>query len=59
VFPGIFKGLLKYRIKTITTLIKLRAAKALADYVKNPTAEMILPDVLDRGVANTIADGIK
>ncbi len=54
-FPGIFKWVLKYGKKSITDEMKIRAAEALADYVKNPTPYSILPDPLDKGVADVVA----
>ncbi|MDD2891892.1 MAG: NADP-dependent malic enzyme [Candidatus Gracilibacteria bacterium] len=58
VFPGIFKGALAYRIRAITDEMKLAAAEALAAYVVNPTEEMIIPNPLDKNVANVIAESI-
>jgi malate dehydrogenase (oxaloacetate-decarboxylating) len=57
-FPGIFRGLLDKRIKKVTMEMKLRASRALADYVDNPTPEMILPNVLDKEVNRMIAKAI-
>jgi malate dehydrogenase (oxaloacetate-decarboxylating) len=57
-FPGIFRGLLDNRIKRVTMEMKLRAARALADYVQNPTSEMVLPNVLDKEVNRMIAKAI-
>ncbi|EKE27416.1 MAG: hypothetical protein ACD_3C00209G0001 [uncultured bacterium (gcode 4)] len=58
VFPWIFKGALKYSISKITDNMKLNAAQALADHVKNPTEDMIIPDPLDKSVADIIADSL-
>lgn len=58
VFPGIFKGALKYRIRAITDEMKLSAAEALAAYVTSPTEEMIIPNPLDKNVVNVIAESI-
>ncbi|NDK19997.1 NADP-dependent malic enzyme [Candidatus Gracilibacteria bacterium] len=58
VFPGIFKGALQYRIRTITDEMKLAAAEALAAYVMSPTEEMIIPNPLDKNVVNVIAESI-
>lgn len=58
-FPGIFRGALDMRAKAITEDMKLAAAKALASYVKKPTAENIIPDVLDKKVAGVVAKAIK
>ncbi len=59
VFPGIFRGALDARVKQITEEMKLGAAKALAGLVKVPTAEKIIPEPFEKGVANAIADAVK
>lgn len=57
-FPGIFRGALDARVSRITEEMKLAAARALASCVANPTAEMILPDALDRSVSPRVAEAI-
>ena len=57
-FPGVFRGVLDARIRYITDEMKMSAAKALADYVKEPTAEKIIPDPLDREVSKIVARAI-
>ena len=47
-FPGIFLGTLRAHKRFITDEMKIRAAEALAAYVKNPTEDMILPNPLDK-----------
>lgn len=59
VFPGLFRGVLDIRAKQITDEMKLAAVRALASLVKNPTAEKILPSVLDEGVAQAVAGAVK
>ena len=59
VFPGLFKGALANRVSQITDDMKLQAAQALADYVKNPTVDEIIPSPLDKNVADEIAKVIK
>ncbi len=59
VFPGIFKGVLKYNIKKIDSTIKLRAAEALANSVQNPNVDKIIPDPFDKSVVDTIAEAVK
>ena len=59
VFPGLFKGVLEARIPQIETKHKLAAAKALADYLPEPSRTMILPSPLDKGVAEAIAEAVK
>ncbi len=59
VFPGIFKWALEHRVRDITEEHKIEAAIALANYVKNPTINEIIPSPLDKWVANIIASVIK
>jgi malate dehydrogenase (oxaloacetate-decarboxylating) len=54
-FPGVFLGALQVRANTITNGMKIGAAFALADCVKKPTVDNILPTPLDREVAKLIA----
>jgi len=59
VFPGVFRGALDKRLKEITTETKLRAAKALAALVLKPTAQKIIPDLLDKRVVPAIAKAVR
>lgn len=59
VFPGVFKGAISKNVRQITDESKLRAAKALASLVKNPTAKEIIPDVLHKEVVDVVAKAIK
>ena len=58
VFPGIFKGALEGGFTKITDKMKSIAAKTIADYVKHPTPNKILPNPLDKNVAKIIAKNI-
>jgi len=58
VFPGIFRGALDARAKRITPEMKLAAAYALADYVKNPTRDRIIPSVFDKGIADEVSSAV-
>jgi len=58
-FPGIFRGALDNKIRNITDEMKLKAAHALAKVVKNPTAEMIIPDVFNKDVVKEISKYMK
>ena len=58
-FPGVFRGALDKGVGTITQESKLRAGKALAGLVKNPTATRIVPDILDKRIVKTIAKTIR
>ena len=58
-FPGIFRGALDIRASEITQAMNIAAAEALADLVKNPTAEKIIPSIFDPGVAEAVATAVK
>ena len=58
-FPGIFLWVLRYGKKSITDAMKIRAAEALANYVKEVDADHILPDALDKSVAGIVAEAMK
>jgi malate dehydrogenase (oxaloacetate-decarboxylating) len=59
VFPGMFRGILDAGIPQVLDSHKLAAAKALADYVVQPSFDLIIPDPLDLNVANIVADAVK
>lgn len=58
-FPGIFRGALDARAKKITTSMKIAAALALANCIKNPTVDSIIPSPLDKNVAKAVAKATK
>ena len=60
-FPGIFKGALEGRARQITDEMKLAAALAIADLVKEDelNEENILPDALNAELANVVAQAVK
>lgn len=58
VFPGFFKGLLKYRITKITDEMKLTAAYAIAGLIKKPTAENFIPSIFDKRVVPAIVKSL-
>ena len=55
VFPGIFRGALDTRTRFITDKIKVKAAEAIANLVKNPKSDRIVPEALDKKVVRTVA----
>ncbi len=59
VFPGIFRGALDTGVSKITEATKLRAAHALAALIAKPTAEKIIPDMLDTRVAKAVAKAVR
>jgi malate dehydrogenase (oxaloacetate-decarboxylating) len=54
-FPGIFRGALDVYATRISDEMKVAAAHALADFVKRPQKDRILPQVLNRRVVKTVA----
>lgn len=61
VFPGLMKGVLKARVRSITDDIKLTALKALADLVDTSSLSdtFILPDIFDKRVVDAISEAIQ
>lgn len=59
VFPGMFRGALDKGVKKITEETKLRAARALAALVAEPTAAKIIPDLLDPRVVKVVARSMR
>ncbi|HMS91226.1 MAG TPA: NADP-dependent malic enzyme [Candidatus Absconditabacterales bacterium] len=59
VFPGIFKGALKYRKTAITTAHKIAAAEVLAACVEHVDIHNIIPSPLDKSIADKIAESIR
>jgi malate dehydrogenase (oxaloacetate-decarboxylating) len=57
-FPGIFKWVLKYGKKKITDDMKIQAAEALANYVKGPSEDMIIPWPFDPGISDVVAEAM-
>jgi malate dehydrogenase (oxaloacetate-decarboxylating) len=60
VFPGLFRGALDAQAERITPAMWLAAAQALADCVEEPTAGMIVPQVIgaECDVAGKIASAV-
>lgn len=60
-FPGIFRGALDCRAKTMTTTMYLEAAEAIASLIKasDLDKEHIIPSVFDERVAPTVASAVQ
>lgn len=58
-FPGIFRGALDACATKITEEMKIGAVHALANYVKEPTKDKILPDILDKNVTRAVAKAVQ
>lgn len=57
-FPGIFKGLFKHKIKFITEEMKMNAAIAIAEHLKNPSKDNIVPDTMDPEIPEIVASSL-
>lgn len=58
-FPGIFRGALDNQLTSITDKHKIAAAEVIASLVESPSAEEIIPSVLDERLVPEIAKVIK
>ncbi len=54
-FPGIFRGALDNRVKAITDQHKIAAAEIIASLVEDPSADTIVPSILDPRLVPAIA----
>lgn len=54
-FPGIFKGALDHQIRQITDEHKIKAAEVIASLVDSPTADKIIPSIIDNRLVDSIA----
>ncbi len=57
-FPGIFRGALDAGARRITEKMKFAAAKALAEAVKDPSPDKVIPSPLEPGVAAIVAKAV-
>jgi malate dehydrogenase (oxaloacetate-decarboxylating) len=59
-FPGVFKGALEVRARTINEEMKLAAAQAIAGVIPGDElhADYIIPSVFNRRVAAAVAEGV-
>jgi len=58
-FPGIFRGALDARATRISDEMKVAAVHALAEFVKRPRHDRILPAILNRNVVSAVADAVR
>jgi malate dehydrogenase (oxaloacetate-decarboxylating) len=59
-FPGVFRGALNVRARTINEAMKLAAARAIAAVVSDDElhADYIIPSVFNRAVVNAVAPAV-
>jgi len=58
-FPGIFRGALDHKVRRITDVMLVKAAKNLAALVAKPTAGNIIPNTFDKRVVGAVARAIR
>ncbi len=58
-FPGVFRGALDARARSITPAMKMAAAFAIAECVSKPSKDFIIPASLDEQVAWRVAAAVK
>lgn len=58
-FPGIFRGALDARAPRITPNMKLAAARAIAEHIREPSVDNVIPPTLDEQVAWRVADEVR
>ena len=58
-FPGIFRGALDHKVRTITDAMLVQAARNLAQLVKCPTRDHIIPHTFDKRVVAAVAKAIQ
>jgi len=58
-FPGIFRGLLDARYTKLTNKIYIAAARAIAETIREPNEDKIIPGPFEPGVAEAVANAVK
>lgn len=58
IFPGLFKGILEKNIKQFEIGMFTKAALALANHVKSPIRDEILPSMFDKELVDVIAETV-
>jgi malate dehydrogenase (oxaloacetate-decarboxylating) len=59
VFPGLFKGLLSANVQHVDYKLQSDIAKAIADVIKSPDRNHIVPGVFDAGVIESVSKAVK
>lgn len=58
-YPGLFRGMFNRHVTHITDATKIRAAKAIAGFIKKPTPERIIPTMFDKGLHEAVARSVR
>jgi malate dehydrogenase (oxaloacetate-decarboxylating) len=57
-FPGVFRGALDVHATDINDEMKMAAANCLADWVKSPTVDCIIPSAFEQGLALKVGEAV-
>ncbi|KRN32037.1 NADP-dependent malic enzyme [Liquorilactobacillus mali] len=57
-FPGLFKGLLASGVKSVDMNLQISVANGLANMIKEPNKDNIVPAVFDYGVVDAVANAV-
>lgn len=57
-YPGLFRGMLDHGVTQVTDEIKVRAAHAIANFIKHPTADNIIPTMFEEGLHEAVAKSV-
>lgn len=58
VFPGFFKGLIKWNITKISNQMKVMVARSVVSLIPNPTANNFIPKIFDKRLVETITESL-
>lgn len=58
VFPGFFKGLIKWNITKISNQMKVMVASSVASLIPYPTANNFIPKIFDKRLVETITESL-
>lgn len=57
-YPGLFRGMLDHGVSQVTDEIKVRAAHAIANFIKHPTVDNIIPTMFEEGLHEAVAKSV-
>ena len=58
-FPGLFRGVLDAGAKSFTEEMFVLVAESIASHVEKPRRDKVVPDALDKTVAQVVAEAVK
>ncbi|OGG03994.1 hypothetical protein A2W14_06070 [Candidatus Gottesmanbacteria bacterium RBG_16_37_8] len=59
VFPGFFKGLIKWKINKATDQMKVNAATSISSLIVKPTKNHFIPDIFDKRLVKVITESLR